>query len=357
LSISFWPYYKSNPYQDLLYGCAGENYEFTPLDIHGALARQSRASSDEIGIFHLHWLNAIIRPADTASKAEANAKAFLEKLDRFLQRGGLFVWTVHNVVSHDTPHMLLETKLSGQLAERAAIIHVHGRAAIDEVSTVFPINTEKVVIAEHGSYIGAYPDTVTRDDARRGLDLGPNNIAFLLFGQIRPYKGVERLLTELSNVTTFGHGKPVAIIAGKPTGVDHLALRAMADCKFRSILHLERVPDADVQKFMRASDFLVLPFQKILTSGSAILGLSFGLPIIAPKAGLLPELITDGREGFLYDASDPDGLGNCLRRALALPESVRKTMGIAAFHRAAELDWRRGRAELLRAIARQAVGA
>src|SRR5690606_35060226 len=62
------------------------------------------------------------------------------------------------------------------------------------------------------------------------------------------------------------------------------------------------VKNDDVQVYFNAADVSVLPYKNILTSGAALLSLSFDTPILAPRAGVLPELIKNCTEGFLYDS-------------------------------------------------------
>jgi len=52
------------------------------------------------------------------------------------------------------------------------------------------------------------------------------------------------------------------------------------------------------------ADAVVLPFRDILTSGSAILALSHGRPVIAPALGCLPGTLPSDAT-FLYDADAP----------------------------------------------------
>ncbi len=157
LKAIFWPHYRSNPYQSLLYGCDGPNYTFEPGDIDQALKRVSETSSGKICVFHLHWLNALISSSESRSTAASKAADFLRRLSHFTGRGGKFIWTIHNVTSHDTPHAKLESEISRELSERASVLHVHGKAAIAEAEAVFPVDGSKIVIAEHGNYIGVYP--------------------------------------------------------------------------------------------------------------------------------------------------------------------------------------------------------
>ena len=73
----------------------------------------------------------------------------------------------------------------------------------------------------------------------------------------------------------------------------------------------------------------------MLTSGSAILAMTFGRPVIAPAIGCLPESL--GSEGtILYDPSAPDGLEGALRQALTADLAA---LGEQAGAHAATLAW------------------
>ena len=62
--------------------------------------------------------------------------------------------------------------------------------------------------------------------------------------------------------------------------------------------------------------------------------MAFGLPVVGWRAGNLPYLADDGREGFLVPAGDVDALARALA-ALAEDEALRQRLGEAARRRAA----------------------
>ncbi len=63
-----------------------------------------------------------------------------------------------------------------------------------------------------------------------------------------------------------------------------------------------------------------------------------GLPVVAPRIVRLADIVSEGREGLLYDASNPDGLADALE-SLASP-AVRQPLGAAARARAvSEFSW------------------
>src|SRR5262249_2709411 len=116
------------------------------------------------------------------------------------------------------------------------------------------------------------------------------------------------------------------VIAGRPVGPDDTLRDAAVDERVR--LHLRHVPDAEVQVFLNAADLVVLPYRAVLTSGAAMLALSFGRGIVAPRVGCLADLERTGA-AILYDPVAPDGLPSALARAMdadpvALGERARR---------------------------------
>ena len=91
----------------------------------------------------------------------------------------------------------------------------------------------------------------------------------------------------------------------------------------------------EFQIYLNAADIAVLPFVDVLTSGSAILALSFGKPLILPAIGCMPELIDD-TQGILFQAKESDSLAKAFSniRKYNLAETEQ-----AAFARAHELNW------------------
>ena len=76
-----------------------------------------------------------------------------------------------------------------------------------------------------------------------------------------------------------------------------------------------------------------------------------GLPVVAPAAARIPALVSDGREGLLYDPNDPGALARTLEQ-LADPQ-LRARLGAGARKRAVrEYSWRAHCEALARRLAR-----
>jgi glycosyltransferase involved in cell wall biosynthesis len=77
----------------------------------------------------------------------------------------------------------------------------------------------------------------------------------------------------------------------------------------------------DIPDVMNAWDVVVHASVRPEPFGRVILeGMLLGKPVIATAAGGVPELIEDGRTGFLVPPGDDAALAACLRRVLAAPE-------------------------------------
>ena len=63
-----------------------------------------------------------------------------------------------------------------------------------------------------------------------------------------------------------------------------------------------------------------------------------GLPVVAPRAARIPDLVADGKEGLLYDPADPNALADTLERLT--DDALRMRLGYAARQRAVrEYSW------------------
>jgi GT2 family glycosyltransferase/glycosyltransferase involved in cell wall biosynthesis len=351
--LVFYPDYSStNPYQQLLYRDFSSFFSVRAGDIRQALALQKKSDLKRPVVFHLHWTSVIIGNASTRSQAANQLTSFLEAIQAFLDNGGRLIWTIHNILPHEVNFPDLELELCQRLGELASCIHVHSARVVELTERHYRLPAEKVIVAEHGSYIGAYPDDMDRHSARASLGLGDDDVAFVFLGQLRSYKGIDELIAAFAELR---QSRPSAklIIAGNPVRFDAESIRRrVADAEGITLV-LEHVPDGELQRYLRAADYVVLPYRNVLTSGSAYLALSFGVPVIAPDQGILPDVLRDGIDSFLYSPDDPNGLLLAMTRAAA---NTSESMRASALARAGSFDWHDTRDRLARAVIGSIVG-
>ncbi|MEO1564334.1 MAG: glycosyltransferase family 4 protein [Pseudomonadota bacterium] len=358
--LFYWPNYSSNPYQMLFYGAETDMFSPKPGTLEQALAELRGAKGGHV-CFHLHWLNFLFRSTPNDPRdASARVEEFLSQLNAFLAEGGLFFWTAHNLREHEGDDGPLEQSLRRKIAEMAHAIFVHGanaRAAFLADQSQIAATTDSAEIAaktrviDHGHYTGVYPDEITKPEARKRLSLPLETTVFASVGWLRRYKGLTTLcetVEALNNTTLVIAGR--SSLSGRQELLDALATYP------KTKVYEGWVETFDLQIYMNSADFIVLPYVASLTSGAALLALSFGVPVIAPRLGAFPEVVSDGATGYLYDPHDADGLASALTRACHTSPSERAIMGLHAFRSAASFDWATSRRVLFDQIVGNSTG-
>lgn len=303
ITVLYMPVFDGNPYHDLLFTAFEDipvNPTRAPRPLPFPLTR-AVLRNDSIDIIHLEWIFVFYMSTSFSSFRIVNAFLTVGRgvffiLDlacvKLLQRS--IVWTVHNKYHHERHFQLLEQVIRIVVANSVDAICVKCDAAKQTVIDIYKIqNISKVTIIPDGNYIDAYPNEVTKKEAREYLDLG-TEFVYLFFGRIRPYKGVNQLIDSFRQIQT---GEEILYVAGSPSTSDierDIRSSAGEDTQIRT--DLKYIPDENIQYYMNAADVLVLPYQDILNSGSVYLGLSFGIPIIAPEIGCIPSIVPEDND-------------------------------------------------------------
>lgn len=332
-----------NPYMGLLVAALRDNGADVRTPVNPFFFPLARAvyENPDADVLQLDWLYEFYHTSDIGidviDEVISILRAVMLCLDLFLVSlfGPPIVKHMHNKCSHD--HFLPRTErivnewtflLATQLVVKC------DRAADVLAETYWAFDGENAVVVSDGSFISAYENDVSPATARSELEIDEDTFVYVFFGLIRPYKGIPELLRSYSAANP---PNSELWIVGNPTDESlEIELRRLADEIDSVHTVFEYIPDDRVQYYMNAADVLVLPYRSILNSGSAHLGLSFGLPIVAPTMGCLPDTITsDG--GVLYDPEDPDGLEQALSSVRENPSL--EAIGRANFRRARENTW------------------
>lgn len=334
-------YTGSNPYQsELIDALADRNVDVTPVAVGGAFPLLSAARRHSVpDVIHLHWAHRFLiadRRFPAVLAAALGVKLLLE-LCVLRALGARLVWTVHNLADHERTAPRVELAVRRGMAEIVHRLIVHCDAAAASVRDTYGLSdrvARRIRVIPHGNFTGVYADDVTREAARRQIELSQDVPVLLYFGLIRPYKNVPDL------VETFRATDVDArlLVVGNPWS-DTVEREVHAACgdddRIQTVL--KYVPDDEIQRYMRAADAVVLPFESVLTSGSAVLAMTFGRAVIAPEIGCLPGLV-GSTGGYLYDPEDPEGLTAALHRAVVDSDQL-DSMGRRNRAIAQRLDW------------------
>ena len=293
------------------------------------------ANLRDVDYVHIHWPNFFYsRPRILSTFHGFGLFLFLLVLARW--RGVRIIWTVHNLQPHD-PCIIpgLDAAASWLLIRLATRFFVHGMSAEREVLDRFPRMAGRIVVIDHGHWQDLYPDTIGRDAARRKLSINERDYTFLLIGLCKRYKNLEGLIYAFERLP----GQPALVIAGHfPDKTYETSIRALIDhspARIRIRLFPRYIPDEEIQVFLYAADAVVVPYLEVLTSGTGLLALTFGRPLIAPARGSLKDIVTEDC-GLLYNLDAADGLKETMVAIMSKHFEEAKIRKIATTH-----DWRK----------------
>lgn len=341
MSIVVLPRDDSNPYQSLLYG------EMQNLGAHvryGFSLTSSRTINQlllplemvlqrisGVRVVHLHW-------ADNFDIYGSSRFPFLRRASQYWfylwlwtvrVTGMRLVWTAHNVL----PLAKLfadDAAARRRLVAAADLVIAHSRATLDELAELGMV-PRKSVILPHGPY-----------EVHRNLaDLRPpgstrGSRQVLFFGMVEPYKGIDNLLAAYTALPVDVDVR-LAIVgdcrdSSLRSSLTDLASRSARPISFR----FERIAESEISDVLEQADVVVLPYKRSSTSGSAVLALAHGRPMIVPDLPGLSELPSDAI--IRYDRT-VQGLTAALAELVMADESVLAKMSDAAYVYCASISW------------------
>jgi glycosyltransferase involved in cell wall biosynthesis len=271
------------------------------------------------------------------------ARNVMRRIDSFApdvihyQAGGLFnlawpfyrkhpvVVSIHETRHHDgdrdsarNPQWIMDLGY-----KRADRIIVHGRQLRDAV--ISDLGRPEDII----DIVPAVPDIVL-GDADPGEPVEGDGRTVLFFGRIWPYKGLEYLIRAQPLVT---ERVPDArfVVAGR--GEDLARYRAMMVNPDRFEIRNEYIADDEMIGLFRRAAVVVLPYTSGSISGVVPVASTFGKPIVATTAGILPEMVEHRHNGLIVPPGDEHALARAITEVLT-DDALRRELGAASRRRA-----------------------
>jgi glycosyltransferase involved in cell wall biosynthesis len=157
---------------------------------------------------------------------------------------------------------------------------------------------------------------------------------FLFMGNLGKAKGTEDLVRACGIAMKQGFDGAVEV-AGPETAPGQkqalLDLTAAVGCE--PVVRLAgTVTGRAKDEALKAADVFVLPSHAEGLPMAVLEGMAYGLPVLATRVGAIPEVVTDGVEGFLIQPGDVEALADRMLR-LARDLDLRRRMGRAARRR------------------------
>ncbi len=259
-----------------------------------------RVWRDKPDVVHYQWV--VIPPLDLLAIA-------------LIRRFRPVVLTVHDTVPFNGERMSLLQNLGFdapiRLADRAI---VHTQAGRDRL-LARGIAADKVLVIPHGPLrLHAAADPAYAD----GLRDPQKRWTFVLFGEIKPYKGADLLVEAVGRLSPAQRAGLRIVIAGRPrmdlapllARIAELGVEAQFDIRPR------RLSEEEMAALFAAADSFLFPYRMIDASGVYFLVKSLGKWLIASRVGIFAEDLQPGVDGELVEPGDVDALAGAMARAV-----------------------------------------
>ncbi len=252
-----------------------------------------------VDIIHLHWIEYyIVSKSKIKTFLKISFFIYLFLLIKFILRKKIII-SLHNIQSHEEYHPKIE-KIGFRIYLKyiADRIIVFNNWSKKELIRRYNVSEKKVAKVFPETFIGYYPNKVSKREARKKLKIPEKKIVALLFGSLWKYKGILDVIDYFKNnkIKNF-----ILIIAGKPENdIIKKKLENLAEKNKENIkLKLGFIPDDELQYLFNASDIGFLPYKR--TTNSAVLFLfgSFKRTVLAKKLPVFKEII--GKDAFYYE--------------------------------------------------------
>lgn len=239
------------------------------------------------------------------------------------------VMTVHDPVPHsgaDEAYALRRTPFLRWGRRIASAFVVHGIYCSRLLSDTNCVGDRPILEIVHGPCL--VPNNLQRRD--------PDAQRILFFGRMEAYKGLDVFLDALRIMAADGLefearlcGRGPEMVRLKPQflAVGHVCIRDFF-----------LTPEQAIDEFQKAA-VVAAPYRDATQSGVVACAFANGRPVVASKAGGLPDMVKDGVNGILVDPNDPSALAEVLSKIISDPGLLARLCAGAAQSAETIMSW------------------
>jgi len=218
------------------------------------------------------------------------------------------IFLCHNVSPHEGTPLDRGLTAYGLGGADAFLVHARSEAAkLEALAKGRPVR-----VHPHPSYEIFSEGAPSREEARRALGL--TGRVLLFFGYVRPYKGLEDLLTALTIARPDAWDRLIIVGEFYEPPERYRALLEDPRLKARVTVVNRYVPNEEVARYFAAADVAALPYREATGSGIAQVAFGAGVPVIATRTGGLEDVVEEGVTGLLVPPRDPPALARAIER-------------------------------------------
>jgi len=232
---------------------------------------------------------------------------------------GRILFITENIISHES--MFYDRILTRYALRSADKFLVLSDVVEKGIKTLYP--DKKVFRSTLPIYdCYGFDQGLSKSDARKKLGIAENKKVLLFFGYIRAYKGLMNLIEAMPYLLKEDENYFLLIVGEFYESKEKYFERIKELNIGKNVLVIDEfVPNEEVGLYYSAADLVVLPYNSATQSGILNIAYGFKKPVVVTNVGGLPELVEDGKTGFIVEPHNP----------LALAEGIKKYFSASNF--------------------------
>lgn len=211
----------------------------------------------------------------------------------------------HNVFPHE--RFPMDRFLTKMTLKKGDSFIVHSKSDSEDLLTIKA--DAKVKQNPHPTYNAFKIRNIDKAQARKELEEEQDTKLLLFFGFVREYKGLKHLLKAMPQVKEkLENVKLMVVGTFAEDKADYMQL--ISDMQIEDCVKVVDgyTPDNEVEKYFAACDVVVLPYESATQSGIVQIAYGFEKPVIVTNVGGLPDVVADGKTGYVVDAGNANAI-------------------------------------------------
>lgn len=286
---------KQKDYENNSFEVKGTKYWINTANIFNWFAVAKKIKRETPDIILIQWWHPYFAPCYFV----------LGKLLRKIQ----VVFICHNVLPHE--RFFLDEWLTRITLRQGNSFIVQSKTDMVDLKKIVPDAIYEQTV--HPTYNVFKFENMSKEVARGKLKINDAERVILFFGFIREYKGLKYLIKAMPDVISKINNVKLLIVGDFDKDKDnYLELIKQCDIECHVEIIEGYIPDREVEKFFAASDLVVLPYESATQSGIVQIAYGFAKPVIVTNVGGLPDVVTDGKTGYVVEAKNPGRLAEAI---------------------------------------------
>ena len=221
------------------------------------------------------------------------------------------IFICHNVFPHE--RFPMDRFLAKTTLKCGDGFIVQSRQDEEDLCSIIP--QAKYIRTPHPTYNAFKIQGLSREEGRKQLQISSDKPMILFFGFVREYKGLKHLLKAMEPINNRIKDLELWVVGDfADDKEDYLEL--IDQLKIGTVVKLVEgyVPDREVEKYFAATDLVVLPYETATQSGIVQIAYGFEKPVVVTDVGGLPEVVVDGKTGYVVESKNSAQLADVVVR-------------------------------------------